>query len=228
LTCLKTALGEKWTLPAQGSHRNCAAKLAVSAQFALEEEEFEDMNPMYTAAAISDDHEDGIDNSKSHKPATESLHADIWDTVTKAGLDAIGQHQVFGDFVELPEGRKALLCHWVCKINRDGARNVQWFNARLVSVGNHQMEGINYQATYAPTARFGHGSLVLKIAAKNNFVIHQMDVRTVVSGVDLEDEIHMHPPPRYFVCSRMGVDATIQDKRLCGRWYSACECLFMA
>jgi hypothetical protein len=30
----------------------------------------------------------------------------------KGELDAIGQHQVFGDFVELPEGRNALPSHW--------------------------------------------------------------------------------------------------------------------
>jgi hypothetical protein len=29
----------------------------------------------------------------------------------KDKLDAIGQHQVFGDFVELPEGCKALPSH---------------------------------------------------------------------------------------------------------------------
>jgi hypothetical protein len=28
-------------------------------------------------------------------------------------IDAIGQHQVFGDIVDLLEGRKALPSHWV-------------------------------------------------------------------------------------------------------------------
>jgi len=39
-------------------------------------------------------------------------------------LDAIGQHQVFVDFVESLEGRHALPSHWVYKIKRDGADNV--------------------------------------------------------------------------------------------------------
>jgi hypothetical protein len=46
------------------------------------------------------------------------------DTAMKEELDAIGQHQVFGDFGECPEGRKALRSHWVYKIKRDGAANV--------------------------------------------------------------------------------------------------------
>jgi len=87
--------------------------MAESEQLALEDEEFEDIIPIPAGAAISDDHEDGIDNSMSYKAATESLLANKWDTAMKEELDAIGQHQVFGDFVELPEGRKALPSHWV-------------------------------------------------------------------------------------------------------------------
>jgi len=152
--------------------------LAESAQLALENEQFEDMIPIYAAAVISDDHEDGIDDPKSYKAATESLLAEKWDMAMTEQLDAIGQHQVFGDFVELPEGRKALPSHWVYKIKRDGAGNVQRYKARLVCGGNHQIEGIDYQATYAPTARLGHVWLALVIAAQYDPPIHQMDVCT--------------------------------------------------
>jgi hypothetical protein len=46
--------------------------LAESVQFDLEDEEFEDMIPIYVAAAISDYHEYDIDDPKSSKAATES------------------------------------------------------------------------------------------------------------------------------------------------------------
>jgi hypothetical protein len=119
------------------------------------------------------------------------------DTVMKHELDAIRQHQVFGDFVELPEGRKALRSHWVYKIKRDGAGNVQRLKARLVCGGNHQIKGIDYQATSAPTACLGHVRLALAIAAEYDLEIHQMDVCTAFLGVDLEEEIYMHPPQGY-------------------------------
>ena len=83
-------------------------------------------------------------------------------------------------------------------IKRDGAGIVQRFKAGLVCGANHQIEGIDYQATYAPTPRLGHIRLTLTIAAKYDLEIHQMDVCTAFFGVDLEEEIYMHPPQGYF------------------------------
>jgi len=106
LAGLEMSLGDAWKPPAEDSRRNRAGKLAESAQLVLKDEEFEDMIPIYAAAAISNNHhhKDGIDDPKFYKAATESPLANKWDTAMKEQLNAIGQHQVFGDFVELPEG----------------------------------------------------------------------------------------------------------------------------
>jgi hypothetical protein len=100
--------------------------------------------------------------------------------------------------VELADGRKAFPSHWVYKIKRDGTGNVQQFKARLVCGGNHQIEGIDYQATYVLTACLGHVRLALAIAAKYNLEIHQMDLCMAFLGADLEEEMYMHPPQGYF------------------------------
>jgi hypothetical protein len=44
----------------------------------------------------------------------------------------------------------------------------------------------------------GHLRLPLAIAAKYDLEIHQMDVCTAFLGVDLEEEIYMHPLQGYF------------------------------
>jgi len=189
--------------PAKGSCQNCVGKFSECAQLALKDQEFEDVSLTYTGAAIYDDHKYSI-HPKSFKAASKSPLTEKWDTVMKEQLDAIGQHRVLGDFVQLPEGRKALPSHWVYKILRDGAGNVQRFDARQVSGGNHQIEGINFQAMYAPTARLGHIRLALAIAAKDNLQIHQMAICTAFLGVDWEDETSMHPAQGYCLLLRTG------------------------
>jgi hypothetical protein len=170
--------------------------LKESAQLALENKALEDMIPIYTAAAISNNHyhEDGIDHPKSYEVATESPLSEEWDTAMNEESDEIGQHQVLGDCVELLEGRKALPSYCVYKIKHDGAGNVQRFKARLVGGRNHQIEAFDYRVTYAPTVRFGLVRLAVAITAKYYIEIHQMDVWTAFLGVDLEEEIYMHPP----------------------------------
>jgi len=194
LAVLETSHGDAWKPPAAGSCQNRAGKdtLAESAQLALEDEGFEDMIHLYAAAAISNDPEDAFD-PKPNNAATESPLTEKWDTVMKVELDAIDQHRVFVDFLELPEGRKALQSHWVYKIKRDEAGNVQRFKDRLVGGGNHQIKVIDYHATYAPTARLGHIRLALAIAAKFDLEIHHMDACTACLGVDLKEEKYVHP-----------------------------------
>jgi hypothetical protein len=112
LAGLGTSHGDAWKPPAASSRRNCAGKdmLAESAQWALVDEEIQQMISMYSVAAISNDHdhEDAIEDPMSYQSATEYPLLEKWDMVTKEQLQAMGQHQVYGDFVELPEGRKAL------------------------------------------------------------------------------------------------------------------------
>jgi hypothetical protein len=90
LTAFQMSLREVWKLLAEGSRRNRAGKLAESAQLAREDEEFEDMILIYAAAAISNGHQDGVNDPTSDKAATESPLADKWDTAIKEELDAIG------------------------------------------------------------------------------------------------------------------------------------------
>jgi len=200
----QTSLGDAWKPPAEGSRRSCADKLAESAQLALEDVEFNEMIYIYAAAVISDDHEHGIDDPKSYKAATESPLAEKRDTAINEELDAISQHQVFGDFVELPEGSMALPSYWVYKIKCDGAGNVQGFKSSLLCGGNHQIEAVDYQAKYAPTGCFNHVRLALTLAVKYDVEIHQIDVCTAFLVVDLDKEIYMYPPQGNFRFGQTG------------------------
>jgi len=81
---------------------------------------------------------------------------------------------------------------------------VQRFKASLFCGGNHQIEGIDYQATYALTACLGRLRQEITIGAKYDLEIHHMDVCTAFLGVHLEEEIYMHPPQEYFSLLQTG------------------------
>ena len=84
LAGLGMSLGDGGKPPAEGSHWNRAGKnmLAESEKLDLEDEEFENMIPIYAAAAISKNHDDqeGIDDPNYYKGAIESPLAERWDT----------------------------------------------------------------------------------------------------------------------------------------------------
>lgn len=72
-----------------------------------------------------------------------------------------------------------------------------WFKARLVAQGFSQMEGVDYNETFAPVAKFNSIRVILSIAASNDLDIQQMDVKTAFLYGVLEEEIYMRQPEGY-------------------------------
>jgi hypothetical protein len=59
---LELSSGDAWKPPVEGSHRDRGGNLAEPGQLSLDDAEFKDMIPISAVAAISDDHENGIDD----------------------------------------------------------------------------------------------------------------------------------------------------------------------
>nr|GEW71489.1 zinc finger, CCHC-type [Tanacetum cinerariifolium] len=94
----------------------------------------------------------------------------------------------------LPPGCKPLGCKWIFKKKMKVDGTIDKFKARLVIQGFRQKEGIDYFDTYAPVARITTIRLLLALAAINNLVIHQMDVKTAFLYGDLDEEVYMKQP----------------------------------
>src|SRR5882757_5280586 len=75
--------------------------------------------------------------------------------------------------------------------------SVERLKARLVAKGFSQVEGIDYNETFAPVAKMNSICLILSLAALHNWEVHQMNVKSIFLHGDLQEEIYMEQPPGY-------------------------------
>ncbi|GKD48164.1 putative ribonuclease H-like domain-containing protein [Tanacetum coccineum] len=69
--------------------------------------------------------------------------------------------------------------------------------ARLVAQGYTQEEGIDYDEVFAPVARIEAIRLFLAYASFKDFVVYQMDVKSVFLYGKIEEEVYVCQPPGF-------------------------------
>ncbi len=97
------------------------------------------------------------------------------------------------EYVDPPPGVRTLKSRWVCVVKDGGLLKV-----RLVAKGYSQIQGIDYDETFAPVIRYESLRLFLSVAAELKLTIHQMDVSNAFLNGDLTDQdLYMEQPEGY-------------------------------
>ena len=81
------------------------------------------------------------------------------------------------DLVPLPKGRKIVKCKWVYRPKYALDGSVERLKEILVSKFFSEVEGIDYNETFAPVAKMNSIFLVLSLASLHKYEVHQMDVK---------------------------------------------------
>ena len=114
-----------------------------------------------------------------------------WQEAIKSELDS---HIKNGTWEpgELPTGRREISSKWVfkTKVNTDWSLR---YKAQLVVRGFEQREGLDYQETFAPVAKFPTLRILLALAAHNDWEVHHMDVKTAFLYPELKKTVYMTP-----------------------------------
>ena len=78
---------------------------------------------------------------------------------------------------------------WIYKIKHVADGSIEKYKARFVAHGFSQKEGIDYDETFAPVARYTTIRMVISLAAVLGWKLHQMDVKTTFLNGKVEEEV---------------------------------------
>lgn len=95
------------------------------------------------------------------------------------------------DIVPRPEGKSVVSSKWLFKIKHVVDGSIEKYKARFVAKGFSQKEGIDYEETFAPVARYTSIRTIIAIAASKGWKIHQMDVKTAFLNGVIEEKVYI-------------------------------------
>jgi len=117
-----------------------------------------------------------------------------WQDVMRSELKAL-HHNGTWSLTTLPPGKTLIGCRWVYKLKHHSDGSIDRYKARLVAKGFTQLEGVDYQETFSPTAKIIFVRCLFALAAAWGWSLHQLDVNNAFLHGDLSEEIYMSPPP---------------------------------
>jgi hypothetical protein len=86
---------------------------------------------------------------------------------------------------------------WVFRNKQDENRVVTRNKERLVAQGFTQIEGLDFEETYAPVARLEAIRMLLAYAAHHYFKLYQMDVKSAFLSGPIQELVYIEQPPGF-------------------------------
>ena len=130
------------------------------------------------------------------------------------------------ELVDLPAGANLVGSKWVFQVKKDASGQVICFKARLVAQGFLQVPGVDYFNTFTPVAKLASIQTVLAMAAKLDFELHQIDIKSTYLNGELtkNENIFIKQPPGYPAPNSSGkvchfLETLYSLKQLGHHWY---------
>jgi hypothetical protein len=103
------------------------------------------------------------------------------------------------EIVPRPKSKDVVSSKWLFKIKHVADGSIEKYKERFVSRGFSQKEGIDYEETFTPIARYTSIRTIIALAAKMKWKLHQMDVKTTFLNGVIEEEVYIEKPQGFEV-----------------------------
>jgi len=127
------------------------------------------------------------------KKVEEALQDDSWVTAMHDELHQFSRNDVW-TLVSRPSDQNIIGTKWIFKNKSDEHGTVIRNKARLVAQGYTQIEGIDFDETFAPVARLESIKILLSISCHLGFKLYQMDVKSAFLNLILQEEVYVEQP----------------------------------
>ena len=116
-----------------------------------------------------------------------------WKAAMQEKYDSIMKNQTW-DLVDRPAKRKIIGTKWVWKAKYKSDGSLEKYKARLVAQGYSQVEGFDFEDSFAPTTRMTTIRVVLALAAHKQWPVFQVDVKSAFLNGHLKEEVYVFQP----------------------------------
>ena len=103
------------------------------------------------------------------------------------------------ELVPIPHDKNIIGTKWIFKNKMNENGEVIRNKARLVCKGYAQQEGIDFEETFEPVARFEAIRMFLALSSFQKFKVYQIDVKSAFLDGDLEEEVYIEQPEGFIL-----------------------------
>eukprot|EP00253_Pinus_taeda_P007144 PITA_07144 len=106
------------------------------------------------------------------------------------------------DVVPRPRDKSMVTSLWLYKVKHAANGSIEKHKARFVSRGFSQVEGIDYDETFAFVARYPSIRSILALSTQMGWKVHHMDVKTTFLNGEIEEEVYIEQPEGFETFNR--------------------------